>query len=368
MILSPYLAKSIAKRWPYRGRQRLAAWLGANVSRMPEGDIHVTPDGRKFKLRKDAMYLRLFLEEDFSREETQMFTHLAKAGDCIADVGANCGFYSVLFARQVGNAGHVHAFEPSPSTFEELLEHIALNDVAAIVTANCMALADKPQTRSLYTFPGRAHGLSSFVNVYNANATPTAVAALTLDDYMRSNSVAAFNLIKIDVEGAEWEVLRGAQQLLDSRQPPMLSIEMNDLTSKAFGYAPSELLRFLQDTHAYDIFQVFRHGYFISLTTLDDYRHGEMVLCAKSAAHADRLAELPRLMATNAHSVESKPASNISADERSAIERCPICGSFDHAFHHRAFDDRYGMSGSLTSGDAGVVVAISWPRISPLHP
>lgn len=136
-------------------------------------------------------------------------------GDCFYDVGANIGIYTLWAAPKVGRDGQVHAFEPAPSTFEDLTRLVRLNDlsnVAAVPTAvgACSGIG------YLQTVAG-ASGLAH-LTLDPDNCLETALT--TLDDYSGRHRPPA--LVKIDVEGHELAVLQGATGLLGTHRPALV--------------------------------------------------------------------------------------------------------------------------------------------------
>ena len=133
--------------------------------------------------------------------------HLLRKGDTFVDVGANVGYYSVLAGRAVGPSGRVIAVEPIPETAAVLRRNLDLNEVAATVRQEaCWSI----RTTVGLTAPPGAYGLASSVRTFKAPVF--AAPAAPLDDMCRQ--LSTIRLIKIDVEGAEREVLLGAREVL----------------------------------------------------------------------------------------------------------------------------------------------------------
>ncbi|WP_157904376.1 FkbM family methyltransferase [Parafrankia soli] len=136
-------------------------------------------------------------------------------GGCFYDVGANIGVYTLWAAPKVGQDGQVHAFEPAPSTFENLTRLVRLNDLSN-VTAVPTAVGARSGVGYLRTVAG-ASGLAHLTsNPDNCLETPLT----TLDDYSGCHRPPA--LVKIDVEGHELAVLQGATGLLGTHRPALV--------------------------------------------------------------------------------------------------------------------------------------------------
>jgi FkbM family methyltransferase len=153
-------------------------------------------------------------------------------GQVVFDVGANQGQTSMFFARKVGPAGSVHAFEPVERNVEMLKKNISLNPMSNI-TPHQLALADKPGVRRFLFDPSR-HTMGVFSD-----------ASVKLEDWesgfnVRCESIDSLlaqglprpDVLKIDVEGAGADVLHGAEKLL-SQNPPAIYLELHALDRNA---------------------------------------------------------------------------------------------------------------------------------------
>ena len=142
------------------------------------------------------------------------------AGRVVYDVGAWEGVFTLFFARAVGAAGQVIAFEPNPSNAARLRENLALN---GLTNARLVELALGERTGSAWlAAPAGASGRG----VLTATPTGQAVAVQTLDGLIAALGLPAPNFVKIDVEGAELAVLRGGADTL-ARCRPALLIEVH---------------------------------------------------------------------------------------------------------------------------------------------
>jgi FkbM family methyltransferase len=145
-------------------------------------------------------------------------------GDVFYDIGANVGAYSLIAAKATGNRARVFAFEPSPSSFRDLFRNVLLNDCAESVTPLPLVLWSESRLlsfrfRSLRSGAAR-HRVSSHLGL--GGPLVTRVLGVCLDDLVERFGVPVPNHAKIDVDGAELEVLRGAVRTL--RRPEWRSI------------------------------------------------------------------------------------------------------------------------------------------------
>jgi len=174
----------------------------------------------------DGHLIRLYINSSFSKHWYQdgrarsgelawITTNALRRGDVVADCGANNGFTGMLFARQVGPTGKVFGFEPSPVNLEAARKNIELN---AIQKFELVATALGATSGAVRFNPGFGNGS---ISRSSAEETIT-VPQTTLDDFFKTGRV---DFLKIDVEGYELQVLRGATRLL--RQRPKLAIEIH---------------------------------------------------------------------------------------------------------------------------------------------
>jgi FkbM family methyltransferase len=144
--------------------------------------------------------------------EYQAFRASLRPGDVALDVGANVGVYTLLFAQWVGPTGHVHSFEPAPDTFAALGDHVRLNGLGRVVTAVHAAVADAPGTVTFLV--DNPHGMNRLAARSEVSGRRTvAVPCETIDGYCERHGLRP-GLIKIDVEGFELAVLRGARRTI----------------------------------------------------------------------------------------------------------------------------------------------------------
>jgi FkbM family methyltransferase len=161
-----------------------------------------------------------------------------RPGDVVLDVGANAGAYTVLFAQWVGPRGHVFAFEPVPSIARALAAQLNLNGLSRRVTI-VEAAAGAAAGRSMLV----ATGLSG-VNRRPAPGEQTGnrieVPVVTIDEVCSSAGVSPA-LIKIDVEGTELEVLRGAAHTLAANPDLQVFVEFHPSLWPAYGISVDDV-------------------------------------------------------------------------------------------------------------------------------
>lgn len=173
-------------------------------------------------------------------------------GGVILDVGAHHGYYSLLAMRKAGPSGMAIAFEPNPNTAARMRENIGLNNASNIRLFEIACTAEE-QTLELFEGPDWNVGRSSLASD-NAKSggklgRKYSVRGRPLDDVVAEVSPQRIDLLKVDVEGAEMTVLKGAAKTLDKYHPYVM-IEVDARWLKSFGTTPEMLDAFLAE-HGY---------------------------------------------------------------------------------------------------------------------
>lgn len=161
---------------------------------------------------------------------------VARPGMTAVDVGAALGVFSLYLSRMVGPGGRVIAIEPTPKSVK-LLRRNATRNGAAIEIIQAAA-ADSPGVREFYLTR------SSDSNAFFRHPLIAPSGRMQVDTITLDQTVAKADLVKIDVEGAELDVLRGAARLLDER--PVLVVEWVPACQVAAGHDPGELPQWLE--------------------------------------------------------------------------------------------------------------------------
>jgi FkbM family methyltransferase len=147
-----------------------------------------------------------------------LIAHLDE-GDTALDIGAHCGEYSILMAARCGQTGHVVAFEPDPYARELLAKNLGLNPGIKRPTVESSACSDKIGDATLFSRGGNSQSslARSAVEFSSAHhSEKIRVSTVTLDSYLLEHRLPVPRCVKIDAEGAEIRILKGAKQILAS--------------------------------------------------------------------------------------------------------------------------------------------------------
>lgn len=192
-------------------------------------------DGVMIKVRLDRSEEILAWTRTFNPDdEVEVFLSRLKEGFVVLDIGANVGLISLLTAKKVGKTGRVYAFEPVPDIFVRLQENIALNGFNNIEPVP-LALSSQ---RGMATISISHDGASSLFRRVSDEFIE--VPTERLDDFVEREGIERVDAIKLDVEGAELHVIRGADKTI-RRFKPIMMVEINPDTLKAAGTTPQEL-------------------------------------------------------------------------------------------------------------------------------
>lgn len=170
--------------------------------------------------------------------------HFLKPGDTFLDCGANVGYFSVLAGALVGPGGRVVAVEANPVTYDLLRRNLALNGFGTAV--HCALTTSEGETE-LFT-PREGGDVYSSLRkgglVCGDDVETFRVAGRTLDEVVASLGLDRVDVLKIDIEGAELDVLRAAPRLMRESRPVIIC-EYGTNTWPAFGACAASLLAML---------------------------------------------------------------------------------------------------------------------------
>lgn len=187
------------RRWGRRAYH--AAWM---LQTRGQGLTCRLPSGEVVRVLPEHRYL------SWNPAEYAAFREAVRPGTTVLDVGANVGAYAILLGQWVGHAGRVFAFEPAAAAFDGLVRHVALNRQQHVVRAIHAAVGDRDGNGRLAV--AQTAGESRLAD-HPDDGSVVSVPLVAIDTFCRREGVQpAF--IKIDVEGAELDALRGARETI----------------------------------------------------------------------------------------------------------------------------------------------------------
>lgn len=170
--------------------------------------------------------------------ETELVQREIKKGDVVLDIGANIGYYTLIFAQLVGDEVKVFAFEPDPENFVILSMNVKINGYQNVILEQT-AVSNRTGKVGLYQLEGqKANG-----RIYDSHdgRKSIEVEAVRLDDYFNTYD-GKIDFVKTDTEGAEGGVLLGMSGLLGNNKHVKIISEFWPIGLKRFGIEPFEYL------------------------------------------------------------------------------------------------------------------------------
>lgn len=190
--------------------------------------IDYLPPGRHFIFNKylsdvsvniDTTYTieKEMLTGGYDLETAAIIEKCVKRGDVCFDIGANVGAISFALAKRVGAHGKVYACEPGGFLFGRLLDNIRLNSgYENIIFPFKVGFSDKKEVR-LWNEDKQNRGNAGFL--FTGSNQNESIELITLDHFFKNQDLDRLDFIKIDVEGMEYEVIRGAVQTIKKYKP-----------------------------------------------------------------------------------------------------------------------------------------------------
>jgi FkbM family methyltransferase len=186
--------------WPWFARRRV--WISYDESAVLQVCLG------------DYMQRKIFFDGYYEPGVIEWLKRTLTADDALWDIGANIGAIALVAARR---CRRVVAFEPDPRSISRLTEHVEVNRVRNLTIVPA-ALGERSGTVALYQSAPTNSGMSSIIEEWTSTGTSVQVPTYKADEFLASQPDAQPTVIKLDVEGAEHLVLRGASELLRTRR------------------------------------------------------------------------------------------------------------------------------------------------------
>ncbi|MBC8756381.1 FkbM family methyltransferase [Kordia sp. YSTF-M3] len=268
----------------------LAPLLPSKIKIHPSGKMKVSIDknhGSFILKTNQTSYIsrEIFWEGALNFEYSPIFIGLIKKMKLFIDIGSNIGYYSILGSK-VNPELITYAFEPSRGANFYLSENVKLNNLSNRIFVESSALMDASGEIDFYEIRNKKYpsiyNLSGEHNIGTKTyklSQKTKVKATTLDAYFSDNNINALNLIKLDTEGAEAYILKGAHEVIKQHQPIIIcellfnkiekELEMIMLAHAYKFYAHTEKGLKLLDSLVRDTDNGVRDVFFVPLSKMD---------------------------------------------------------------------------------------------------
>jgi len=194
----------------------------------------------------------IFCFHYFEPEDVAVFRTFIKPNSIVLDVGANIGQYALLASKLMGETGQVYAFEPSPEVYPKLQHHVQLNEFSNIEVITC-AVAAKSGSMEFYPANEQGNqGVGSLIPAddYRAQIRSTAsidVDVVSLDAFCESRDITHVDMLKIDVEGFDLEVLKGAEALMKNNPNLVIMSEVEPINLAQLGATAADFYGFMKE-------------------------------------------------------------------------------------------------------------------------
>jgi FkbM family methyltransferase len=247
---------------PLPGSSKLLRNAHRMLGRPPSGPM-VVPTRYGFSMQVDparngVLDACIHFNGTYEAGSVHVIQETLRPGDVFVDVGANIGLMTFAASWSVGPRGEVHSFEPMPETFANLRANIELNH-AVNVHPHEVALGSEEERRTIYERAWiNKGGAASLVRPERSSAVTHDIRVVRLDTYLPQETLRRVRMIKVDIEGWELEMLRGAETLLARESAPALCIEYS-VENPAEHTGSSDLYDFLNSVNSYRFFKL-RHG------------------------------------------------------------------------------------------------------------
>ena len=209
------------------------------ATRTHESSVLMTLDAKDVR----SVPFSVLADGPYEPFQSDILVELGKDSELFLDIGANMGFYSLALAKENPNL-LVQSFEPQPSVFKTLNANIQLNGLQDRVSASNIGLGCEERNLIMYVPKFTGTGGGSFINLHDeeGEAEQLLVPVKILDRIVAGK----VDLIKIDVEGFELNVLKGAQKIIKNNHPTIMA-ELLRKWMKPFGHSPQMALEVLME-------------------------------------------------------------------------------------------------------------------------
>jgi len=215
------------------------------LTKMGPIEVH----GNKMYLQNKSYQSDCLLNRGFfERLGTKLVLDKIKKEEVVIDLGANIGYYTLLFAKIVGNKGKVFAFEPDPDNFKFLKKNVDKNNFMNVQLEQ-KAVSNTNGTIKLFLNDGNK-GAHRIYHSELAGNEYKEVKVTTLDSFFKKMKIdQKVDFIKMDIEGAEFGALNGMKNLLDNNPSITLFLEFDPKQIRAFGSDPMDIIDFLKQNN-----------------------------------------------------------------------------------------------------------------------
>lgn len=211
-----------------------------------------------FRFSEKDLYIKQMYFGCYQIALVEAMKKILKPGDIFIDVGASIGYLTAIGASLVGKEGEVHSFEPVPEHFQILKNLSLINPDYKIIVRN-YALGEKTGIGKMdcTVFVGGNTMISGFLTFHKVSKKKSIdVPVIRLDDYIKEKKLGKISLIKIDVEGFEFPVLKGLENYFkETTDRPIIICEITPSAYPLLGYTRNQLLEYMRK-YGYEAYNI----------------------------------------------------------------------------------------------------------------
>jgi FkbM family methyltransferase len=210
---------------------------------------------------KDLIGWKIFFFGEYEVGTNRILAKYIKENDVVIEAGANIGSETLLISRLL-KTGHIHCFEPNPYTFERLKINITINELKNVNAYDC-ALGEADGEINFHIYPkGFCNAGMSSKYMQTPNTLKINVVQKTLDTFIKENKITKVDFIKMDIQGAEMDMIKGSAETIAAFKPTIFTeaCEPYNNTQKLF-----EILK----SYNYNIYFIENDSSFLMKTPAD---------------------------------------------------------------------------------------------------
>ncbi len=189
----------------------------------------------------------------YEETEARLFESSVRAGDVVVDIGGHIGYYTLLAARAAGPQGHVFAFEPERGNYALLTQNVQANGYANVTAINQAVMARSGELR---IFVSAENAGDHHVYADSSEDRPSyAIQGSSLDDFFAGRPDNRVDVVKMDVQGAEPEALRGMLGVLEANANVLMFTELAPPSLAAAGSSAAAYVEALAEA-GFDLYVI----------------------------------------------------------------------------------------------------------------
>ncbi len=220
----------------------------------------------------ELLQAHLYLFGTYELPTTNFVRRVLKSGNIVVDIGANIGYMTLFCSKYVGSQGKIYALEPEQRNYRALQDNIQINSITNVIPLQLAATAEET-TLKLYLASDNHGAHSTIFNESRLTTTFEEIQGKPLDSIALAENITTIDLVKIDVEGAEYEVIQGMDTIL-KHQRPILVIELNHELQHGRGLTVEEFKSSMAERWNYRAFSILESGMLVEATQSYGFENG----------------------------------------------------------------------------------------------